>query len=99
MEEKIKEWKEKYTYVYKMTLSGKDYYFRTLTRDDFIDILATQAGMDDPKDFDHDLEVVKKCIISDLEPDELKKKAGIATVLSERIMMMSGFEMSEVEEV
>jgi len=99
MEEKIKEWKAKYTYVYKINLAGKDYYFRPLTRDDYIEILTVQAGMEDPKEFDHDLEVVKRCILSEFSAEELEKKAGIATVISERIMISSGFEMSEVEEV
>jgi len=99
MEEKIKEWKEKYTYVYKITLSGKDYYFRPLTRDDYVDILSSQATAKDQKEFDHDLEVAKRCILSDYDKDELTKKAGISTVISERIMVVSGFEISDVEEV
>jgi hypothetical protein len=99
LEKKIKDWKEKYTFVYKMTLSGKDYYFRSLTRDDYFDILSLQSTLKDPRTFDHDHEVTKKCLLSDWTEDELSKKAGISTVLTERIMIVSGFEVSEVQEV
>lgn len=97
--EQIKEWKDKYTFVYKITLSAKDYYFRTLTREDYIEILSIQATMEDPRKFDHDLEVTKKCLLSDWTEAELTKKAGISTVLTERIMIASGFEVSEITEV
>lgn len=97
MEEKIKEWKELYTYVYKINLSGKDYYFRTLNRADYVDILSTQAR--NPKIFDHDIEVIKKCLLSEYSQEELDKKAGLATVIAEKIMISSGFEVSESEEL
>lgn len=98
-QDKIQEWKKLHGFVYKINLSGKDYYFRTLTRDDYVDILTAQAMAEDPKKFDHDLEVSKKCILSDWTEEELTKKAGISTVLTERIMIASGFEVSEVTEV
>lgn len=99
-QEKIQEWKKLHGYVYKINLGGKDYYFRTLTRDDYIDILSAQALAEDPsKKFDHDLEVCKKCILSECSEDELTKKAGIATVITERIMIASGFESSDIQEV
>ena len=97
LQEQVKEWKDKYTYVYKVTLSGKDYYFRSLTREDYIDILASQASMEDPQSFDHDLEVCKRCMLSDKE--ELNKKAGISTVIAEKIMILSGFETAEIVEL
>jgi len=99
LQEQVKEWKEKHGFVYKINLSNKDYYFRTLTREDYIDILSQQALAEDPRKFDHDLEVTKKCILSTCADGELDKKAGISTIICERIMIASGFESSEVEEV
>lgn len=97
IQEQVKAWKEKYTFVYKITLSAKDYYFRALNRNDYIDILAAQAELEDPRKYDHDLEVCKKCMLSNVE--DLEKKAGIAAVISEKIMAMSGFETAEIEEL
>ena len=99
IQEQIKEWKDKYTYVYKVTLSGKDYYFRSLTREDYVEILAAQASLEDPRSFDHDLEVCKKCVLSNSDKSELEKKAGLSTVISEKIMILSGFEQVEIEEL
>lgn len=93
MEEQIKKWKEEFKYVYKIMLAGKDYYFRTLTRKDYFEILAKQSE----PEFDNDAEVVKRCILSTLDEDEIDNKAGIATILSEKIMTLSGFETSEPE--
>lgn len=98
-EEQIKEWKNQYTYVYKINVLGKDYYVRTLDRDDYVDILAIQASMKDPRTFDHDFEVCKKCVLSRMDETELKKKSGIAVVLAERIMVLSGFENPEITEL
>lgn len=97
IQEQIKEWKDKYTFVYKVALSGRDYYFRSLTREDYIEILAAQGALEDPRSFDHDLEVCKRCMLSSLE--DLNKKAGISTVVAEKIMSMSGFETAETEEL
>jgi hypothetical protein len=97
IQEQVRGWKEKYTFVYKVALSGKDYYFRSLTREDYIDILAAQTEIEDPRKFDHDLEVCKRCMLSGL--DDLTKKAGISTVIAEKIMSMSGFESAEIEEL
>ncbi|MCK9429443.1 MAG: hypothetical protein M0R17_05525 [Candidatus Omnitrophica bacterium] len=99
MEEKIVEWKKLYTFVYKTTVAGVDYFFKTLTRDDYADILTIQASTRDPRAFDHDLEVCKKCILSDYDEVVISKKAGIAVVIAEKIMLYSGFEAADVTEL
>jgi len=99
LQEQIKDWKEKYTFVYKINLIDKDFYFRTLTRDDYIQIMGAQAQASPIKPFDHDLEVIKHCLLSEYDEKELTSKAGIATVIAEKIMILSGFEQSDIEEV
>jgi hypothetical protein len=37
--------------------------------------------------------------LTEFNEDELKKKAGITTVVAEKIMLASGFEMTESEEL
>ena len=94
MEEQIKAWKEQYKFIYKIRLGEKDYYFRPLSRKDYLEILSTQSN--DPE-FDNDLEVAKRCTLTPFEEGELENKAGLATVLSEKIMTSSGFDMAEAE--
>lgn len=97
MEEQIKQWKEQYKYIYKVTVGGEDFYFRTLTRDDYVAI--TMKQMTSQQGFDHDREVFKLCVLSDYDDELLDAKGGIVTVVTEKIMIFSGFENAEVEEV
>jgi hypothetical protein len=95
--DKIKEWKDKYKFVYKVNVADQDIVFKTLTRDDYIAILTIQAK--DPANFDHDVEVFQRCVLTPYDLDDLKLKAGITTVVAEKIMILSGFEMAETEEL
>lgn len=96
MEEKIKSWKELHGKIYMSIIGGKTYYYKTLTRDDYMDILVAQASN---QKFDHDIQVFKKCVLSEYSDEELTNKAGISTVISEKIMLLSGFESTEAIEV
>lgn len=96
-QEKINEWKEKYGYIYRTIIQEKEIIYKTLTREDYIDILTIQAK--NPVLFDHDIEVFKKCVLTEYDENELKKKAGLTTVVAEKIMLSSGFEMAESEEL
>jgi len=92
-ETKIHEWKDKFKFIYRVKIQDQDIVFRTLTREDYISILTIQSR--DPVNFDHDIEVFKKCVLTDFDLDELKRKAGITTVVAEKIMLASGFEITE----
>jgi len=94
--EVISEWKQKYPFVFKTIINSKEIYFRSLSREDYIGISAKQ--IQNP-DLDYELETVKTCLLNGLDEAELKGKSGIVTVLSEQIMIKSGFQAIEVEEV
>jgi hypothetical protein len=97
IQEKIKEWKEQHGYVYKVNAGGEDFYFRPLTRDDYIAITMKQVIAQGG--FDHDKEVFKMCVLNDYDEKLLTAKGGIVTVVVEKIMIYSGFENVEVEEL
>jgi len=96
-QEQIKEWKDKYKFVYRATIDGVDYYFRTLSRDDYMVITEKQqvAGTT----LDYELETVKTCLLNKMDEATIKAKSGVVTVLSERIMAKSGFQSVEEEEL
>jgi len=95
--EMIKVWKEQYGGVYKATVNDSIYFFRGLTRGDFLNISQKQLI---EKDFDSELETVKVCLLDPKVDDTyLKNKPGLITVLSEQIMIRSGFQSVEVEEL
>lgn len=97
MQEQIGKWKEMYKYVYKVNVGGENFYFRTLTRDDYVAVTMKQISA--PQGFDHDREVFKLCVLSDYDDGLLDAKGGIVTVVTEKIMIYSGFENADVEEV
>lgn len=99
-EEQIKQWKDEYGSLYRVSINGNGYIFRTLNRDDYIAIQG-RAMMAGPA-FDNELEVVETVL---LEPtveeiqEDLKNRAGVVTTLSEKIMLRSGFQQVEEEEL
>lgn len=97
-QEMIDAWKEKHNFVYRASFDGKDYYFRTLTRNDYIAIQQKVAN--GGPTFDNEFEVVKTCMLyPTLTDEELQSKAGLVSILSERIMLRSGFQQVEEEEL
>lgn len=94
----IQEWKSTYGYVGKATIANKDYYFRTLTRDEYAKTISEQM---EQELYDYEKEVCKICILGDENwvNSELENKAGIATVLAEHILQKSGFQQIEVEDI
>ena len=99
--EQITEWKEQYGFIYKASIDGTDYIFRTLTREDYMDITAKQMTMG--ISFDNELEVVKTSLLEPEVNAEMEKvfskKGGLVSVLSEKIMLRSGFQQVEEEEL
>lgn len=95
--EQIAQWKAKYKFVYKATIDNVDYYFRTLSRDDYLAISARQATVG--QGLDYELETVKTCLLNDMDEDSIAAKSGIVTTLSEKIMSRSGFSQVEDEEL
>ena len=94
----VQNWKDQYGFIYKVNLDGKDFYFKTLSRSDYMTIQATLAV--EGASFDNELAVVCACVLEPkLSEDELKSKAGLVSVLAEKIMLRSGFQQVEEEEL
>jgi len=96
-QEQIEKWKEKHKFVYRATIDNVDYYFRTLSRDDYLAISTKQASLGQA--LDYELETVKTCLLNDIDEATIKAKSGIVTMLSEKIMARSGFLQVEEEEL
>lgn len=94
--DQIQKWKAQHGYVYKTNIGGTDLYFRTVTRDDYIEVMQDSALAEKP---DPEKLTVEKCLLNEVSEDLLYKKGGIATVLYEQIMIKSGFQQIECEEL
>lgn len=99
-QETIDSWKEKYKFVFRATIEARDYYFRCLTRDDYIAIQQKAATVEEGQAFDNELEMVSVCLLApELTLEDLKARAGVVSVLSEKIMLRSGFQVVEEEQL
>jgi hypothetical protein len=94
----IEQWKKEYVNVFRVIINEKAYYFRTLTRDDYMAI-QEKVQVNGPA-FDNELEVALTCLIEPkLDVAELKSLAGVVGVLSEKIMLRSGFQQVDDEQL
>jgi len=94
-QEMINDWKDVHQKVFK-TDSG--IYFRPLKRNEYSVLIEAQQK-DVTGKFDWEIEVSKTCLLGGISQNDLITEAGIATVLSENILLKSGFSVVEVEEV
>jgi len=95
--EQIERWKKEYGSIYKITVADTDFVFKTLGRDDYINISLKQAT--NISSFDHEFETVSACLISEYDPEVLKRRAGVCTIIYDKIMSKSGFQDVEAEEL
>jgi hypothetical protein len=97
IQEKIAEWKKEFGSVYKAMFDNTAYYFRNLSREEFLSISQKQLA---EEGFDSERETVKVCVLEPIVDDKhLSYHPGIITILSEQIMVKSGFQQVEVEEL
>lgn len=99
-QEQITKWKEEHKKVFKVTLDEVDYYYTTLKRDVYVDLLTKQQI--DPS-FDYEYETMKACLLAPQITEQFKQdiqdKSGLGVVLLEQIMLKSGWQQVESEEL
>lgn len=99
-QEMINEWKQLHNRVFKTELDGTIYYYTTLKRPTYIQFL-TQQQVD--ANFDYEFSTLQACILSPEVDDKFKKdleeKSGLGVVLLEQIMIKSGWQQIESEEL
>ena len=99
-QEQINEWKTQHEKVFKLKLGGEDYYYTTLKRDVYLELLVQQQANEN---FEYEFETVKACVLYPEIKDSFKKdmriKSGLGVVLLEQIMLNSGWEQVESEEL
>ncbi len=91
--EQIEKWKENGP-VFLVTLNEVDFYYKTITRNDYIEISQAQTVATD-----YELITVKKCLLNEIDESILDTKAGIVSILYEQIMLKSGFVNVESQEL
>jgi len=98
-EEQIETWKKERGSVFKCTIGDTEYYYTTITRDQYLGILEKQQEAEATgTKVDNELETVMCCILNTSDPTEISRRAGVASVLSEKILVRSGFSLDVKDE-
>lgn len=101
-QELVAEWKETYGKLFKTNAAGRDVFYRTLTRDDYIQIAQDQIiAQTERSPFDPELATFRTCVLNevDFSDSDLKLMGGIVSSVYEQIMSKSGFIVAESEEL
>jgi hypothetical protein len=100
---KIQELKKQWGKIF-MTKIGDDVFvWRKLRRKEYVDLMVNTEKLDDDMDvkmFKRQEEIAKLCVLYPENIDELiEENCGIATVLSDEIILRSGFYIKTTEEL
>ena len=95
--EQIDALKQEHGKIFKVTpVPGIDIIYKPLSRGVYMDIMAKsmEGSIGDPE-----RETVKLCIVNEVEDSIFDERGGIASVVYEEIMKVSGFVVVESEEL
>lgn len=100
-DEQIAKWKKEFGKVYKTTVSGEDYVWRTLRRKEYIEIMGQDLDLDiSEKLYMRQEKMAKKVLLYPTNIEEqIEQSAGLATTLSDEIILKSGFDSNKSEEL
>lgn len=101
-EQSIQEWKAKWGKIYKSTIDGEEYIWRKLKRKEYVAIMAKVAepGTESSRLYERQDEITKLVVLypSNIE-DLIESSAGLASTISDEVIIKSGFDISSTEEL
>ncbi len=101
-QEQIEKWKEEFGAIYRTTISGIPYIWRKLRRIDYVDVMSRkkEEKSQDARVYARQDEITKRCVLYPENIAELVEQNGaLSTVISDEIMLRSGFAAEETEEL
>lgn len=100
LEQKLPEWKKEHGKIYQSTVDGEVYIWRKLKRKEYIQIVETKFEEGEvPLYAKQDL-IAKTGILYPFDADKkLQQIGGLASTLSDEIVLNSGFNLTETKEI
>lgn len=96
-EDQIVKWKEEHGKVFRTQLGDEIIYFTTLKRDVYVDLMSRSQT---ENEFDFEVETLNVCLLNKkVTLEELEVKSGIGVTLMEQVMLKSGWQQIESEEL
>lgn len=105
-EQQLDEWKIQYGDIYKTDIGDQTFYWHKMRRKDYVELMTDKEfdGIDstDLRIFLRQEKILKSCVIwpeGDILDDIIENNAGVATNISDEIMLASGFKSPKTEKI
>lgn len=99
-QEQLNDWKKEHGHIYKTTVGDDTIIWRKLRRKEYVETMIAETESPDTKIFDRQDSIVKMCTLYPENIEELiENEAGLAGAVADEILMKSGFDISETEEL
>jgi len=102
LEQMISEWKAQYGKLYKTKVGGEEYIWRKLRRKEYVELMADKADDDQVtgKVYERQEAITRMVVLYPANIDELiEANAGLATTIADEVILKSGFEIVDTEEL
>ena len=103
LKEKIEGWKKEHGRIYKTTIDGESFIWRTLKRKEYVALMSEDVDEEtDPETRYYERqEKISKMVILHPEDSEklISENGGLATTISEEVISKSGFGIPDTEEL
>lgn len=96
----IETWKDKYRHIYKTTIGDISVIWRKLRRKEYVETMVEKVDSQDTKIFDRQDEICRLCVLFPENINEIiEENGGISGAIADEILLKSGFDVSETEEL
>lgn len=97
---KIAEWKDEYNHIYKTVVGDLEVIWHKLSRKEYVSTMTDVTSSGESKIFDRQDAICKKCILFPSNIEELiAENGGLAGSIADEILLKSGFDISDTEEL
>lgn len=99
-EAQLEEWKQEFHHIYKSTIGDTSIIWRKLRRKEYVEAMTQEVDNPATKIFDRQDLICKTCILFPEDVDDLiDQNGGLSGTIADEILMKSGFDISDTEEL
>ena len=96
----IEEWRDTYKHIFKTTVGEHTFVWHKLRRREYVDIMTIQSDNPASKVFDRQDAICETCVLFPENIEEIiEENGGLAGTIADEILLRSGFDISDTEEI
>ena len=97
---KLEEWKAEYGHIYRTVVGPTAVIWRKLRRKEYVQTMTEQSGTPETKIFDRQDAICRACVLFPANIDDLiDENGGLSGTIADEILLKSGFDISDTEEL